>query len=81
MNYKVIPASNPDWFSPWIVEEYQNNIKKKDYTLKTIDIYTYECLDCKKRDCIHSKIVTNYIVNELDKWISKQTKLESITNK
>lgn len=76
MNLKVIPATNPDWCTPWIVEEYENNIKKREYEIKTIDIYTYLCINCNNIECIHSKAVTNYVITELDKWI-KETKLES----
>jgi len=78
MNLKVIPATNPDWFTPWIVSEYHNNIIK-DYEIKTIDIYTYLCINCNNTECIHSKAVTKYVKSELDKWI-KQKKLESNKN-
>ena len=74
MQYDVIVIKPISWFSSFIVKEWDiENFgdEKKEYLIRTINIYTYFCDACMKKEnnyqkCVHVEKVEQHIINSID---------------
>ena len=59
---QVETIGKADWYSTFLVN--------KKVKVKTVDIYTYQCENCKSYNCKHVMAVQDYILAEYDKYAS-----------